>query len=446
MGVLGADITISRNDGTGSYGEAVTLGESPLDPDILWVGMDDGNLQVSQDGGASWTEVSGNVPGLPAGTYVSRITASSRAPGHAWAAFDAHRDGDFAPYVYFSTDFGRSWEPRHAGLPSGSVNVDHRAPRQPGRPLPGHRACPLRSTDHGRSWAKYPAPPPRRTTIWSSTPGRRTWSSAPTATGSGSWTTWARWRTGRPRWPHPTPTSSTSPGPPSTYWKDTSYRGNAEFAGENPPDGAYIAYKLGPGSGEARLTVTDGSGKVMREIIVPSEPGMHRVNWDLSRGDEPDVWEAWESPVLARSTSSRAPEVMPGTYTVTLEARGRTMSKEVVVRADPESGLTMQQFAEREAYIVEAEQLATDLQEIAARLQAAQASASGTRAQELQEMMRRVQQAMRTAQRAPGQLGSGGVRQGTLHPPTETMKQGLVEAREALAAARALIGAGGLPG
>jgi len=118
------------------------------------------------------------------------------------------------------------------------------------------------------------------------------------------------------------------------------------------------------------------------------------------------------------------------------------MSKEVVVRADPESNLTMEQFAEREAFIVEAGQLATDLQEIAPRLEAAQASASGARAEQLQEMTRRVQQATRAAQRAPGQLGSGGVRQGTLHPPTETMKQQLSEARDALDAARALIGVG----
>jgi len=123
MGVLGDDMEISPNDGTSSFGEAVTLSESPLDASILWVGIDDGNLQVSQDQGLTWTEVSGNVPGLPAHTYPSRIHASRRGPGHAWATFDAHRDGDFAPYVYYTTDFGRTWESRSAGLPTGSVNV-----------------------------------------------------------------------------------------------------------------------------------------------------------------------------------------------------------------------------------------------------------------------------------------------------------------------------------
>ena len=67
MGVRGRDITISRNDGTGSFGEAVTLDESPIDPSVLWVGFDDGNLQVSRDGGATWSEVSRNVPGIKDG-------------------------------------------------------------------------------------------------------------------------------------------------------------------------------------------------------------------------------------------------------------------------------------------------------------------------------------------------------------------------------------------
>ncbi|MGW8268690.1 MAG: WD40/YVTN/BNR-like repeat-containing protein, partial [Longimicrobiales bacterium] len=127
MGVPGGDITISRNDGTGSFGEAVSLGESPLDPNVLWVGMDDGNLQVSRDGGATWVEVSGNVPGIRPGTYVSRITPSSGAPGTAYAAFDAHRDGDFSPYLFRTEDFGATWEPLMAGLPSGSVNeiIEH---------------------------------------------------------------------------------------------------------------------------------------------------------------------------------------------------------------------------------------------------------------------------------------------------------------------------------
>ena len=71
MGVYGSEITLGRNDGTSSYGEIVAIAESPLDPQILWVGTDDGNVQVSRDGGRGWNEVGRNVRGVADGTYVS---------------------------------------------------------------------------------------------------------------------------------------------------------------------------------------------------------------------------------------------------------------------------------------------------------------------------------------------------------------------------------------
>ncbi|UCD23144.1 MAG: glycosyl hydrolase, partial [Gemmatimonadota bacterium] len=123
MGILGSEPMISKNDGTSSFGEITTIAESPIDPNILWVGTDDGNVQVSADGGGSWSEVSGNITDLPAGTYVSRVVASAAAAGTGYATFDAHRDGDFEPYVYRTTDLGASWTSIASGLPTGSVNV-----------------------------------------------------------------------------------------------------------------------------------------------------------------------------------------------------------------------------------------------------------------------------------------------------------------------------------
>ncbi|NIT98886.1 MAG: hypothetical protein GWM91_27320, partial [Actinobacteria bacterium] len=73
--------------------------------------------QLSHDGGKRWTEVSRNVRGVPDGTYVSRVIASAAAPGRAYATFDAHRDGDFRPYVFRTEDFGKTWTPAMAGLP-----------------------------------------------------------------------------------------------------------------------------------------------------------------------------------------------------------------------------------------------------------------------------------------------------------------------------------------
>src|SRR5574341_2545767 len=123
MGVPGTESMLSKNDGESTFGEITTIAESPLDSRILWVGTDDGNVQVSRDGGRTWTDVSGNARGVRSGTYVSRVAASGAGPGVAYVTFDAHRDGDFAPYVFRTEDFGRTWASRALGLPSGSVKA-----------------------------------------------------------------------------------------------------------------------------------------------------------------------------------------------------------------------------------------------------------------------------------------------------------------------------------
>jgi photosystem II stability/assembly factor-like uncharacterized protein len=422
MGVPGGDITISRNDGTGSFGEASTLSESPLDPAVLWVGMDDGNLQVSRDGGRSWDEVSGNVPGLPAGTYVSRIAASARSAGTAYAAFDAHRDGDFAPYLYRTTDFGATWAPLHQGLPTGSVNVVVEHPDNPDVLFLGTEHAAFASTDAGATWAKMPNLPttayddlaihPREKDLVFGTHGRGIWildDTRPFAEWIGSAVT------------TPAHLFTIPSRPIFLYWKDTSYRGNAEFAGENPPDGVEITYHLGPGGGSATLTVANERGDVVRELRVPSDPGTHRVSWDLRRDMDgmPDEWARFESDLLARPIDQRGPFVSPGRYTVTLQARGTTSTRTMTVEPDPLSDLTALDYRTREEFMVEMTEL---MQEIDRRLQ----SAGGAEAQTLRQHRRAVGQVY-------GSMNGGGVRQGSLHPPTQTQRDRVDAVREALA-------------
>jgi len=88
-----------------------TIAESPVDSRVLWVGTDDGNLQVTRDAGASWTNVVENVPGLPAHTWVAHVAASPHDPAVAFAAFDGHATGDFRTYLYRTDDQGRTWTP-----------------------------------------------------------------------------------------------------------------------------------------------------------------------------------------------------------------------------------------------------------------------------------------------------------------------------------------------
>jgi len=86
-----------------------TIAESPLDENIIWVGTDDGNVQITRDGGTNWNNVTANVTGLPANTWVYHIEASVHGKGIAYAVFDGHAQGDMKPYVYKTIDYGATW-------------------------------------------------------------------------------------------------------------------------------------------------------------------------------------------------------------------------------------------------------------------------------------------------------------------------------------------------
>ncbi|MEP7346871.1 MAG: hypothetical protein ABI877_16480, partial [Gemmatimonadaceae bacterium] len=158
MGVLGKDIRLSKHDGESSFGELTTIAESPLDPKILWVGTDDGNVQLSRDGGRTWTELSANIPEVANGTLVSRIVASSAGRGVALVSFDAHRSGDFAPYIFRTTDFGRSWTRLTSGIVGGeSVRSVHEFPGAAQVVFAGTERALYISLDSARHWAKFGA-------------------------------------------------------------------------------------------------------------------------------------------------------------------------------------------------------------------------------------------------------------------------------------------------
>lgn len=366
MGVPVPDVYISANDGVGGFGVISTLTESPLDLKLLWVGTDDGNVQLSRDQGQSWTEVSGRIQGLPDGSYVSRVEASAHDLGTAYVTFDRHRDGDFAPYIYKTTDFGSTWTPLHAGLPEGSVNVIVEHPDNANVLFVGTEHAPWISTDGGASWTRIPNLPstsyddmvihPREKDLVMGTHGRSIWILDDTRA-LGEWTAET----------HSAPAHlfSIGDGTLFRYRKDNSYRGQAEFGGVNPPDGVEITYRLGAGSGDALLEVARMDGTPVRVLRVPATAGLHRVNWNLRHGDvnEPDTWERWSDPDYPRPPSNRGgPFVSPGTYTVTLRARGTTSQATVRVHGDPLLEHTEADYRAAEAFLLRAGALATQAQ------------------------------------------------------------------------------------
>ncbi len=97
------------NSGAENHCTIFTIAESPIDEKVIWVGTDDGNVQVTQDGGATWSNVTANLQGLPANTWVYEIEASSHDLGTAYAVFDGHTQNDMNPYVYKTSDYGQTW-------------------------------------------------------------------------------------------------------------------------------------------------------------------------------------------------------------------------------------------------------------------------------------------------------------------------------------------------
>ncbi len=114
--VWGVD-ALDKNTSTSFYGSIVTIGESPVKAGLLWVGTDDGLIQVSEDDGATWRRID-HFPGVPDTTFVSRVTPSAFDVNTVYAAFDNHKSGDYKPYLLKSTDLGRTWASINGDLPN----------------------------------------------------------------------------------------------------------------------------------------------------------------------------------------------------------------------------------------------------------------------------------------------------------------------------------------
>jgi photosystem II stability/assembly factor-like uncharacterized protein len=146
--------TLSRHDGVEEYPTITTLAESPLTANVLWVGTDDGNLEVSRDGGKSWKNVASRVPGVPRGTYVTRVVASKYAEGAAFVTLDGHRTDDYSVYLFQTSDYGETWKSIRNGIPdsAGTVHVVREHPRSAKLLFAGTEFGLWVSWDHGANW------------------------------------------------------------------------------------------------------------------------------------------------------------------------------------------------------------------------------------------------------------------------------------------------------
>lgn len=148
--------TTPESTGAENHCTVVALSESPMRAGVIWAGTDDGRLQVTQDGGATWTDTYGNIPGLPANAWCSRVVASRILLGRAYATFDNHRMNDYKTYVYSTDDFGKTWTSLSGGLPANEPVHVIREGTQNGDFLAlGTEFGLWLSLDRGQKWMKF---------------------------------------------------------------------------------------------------------------------------------------------------------------------------------------------------------------------------------------------------------------------------------------------------
>lgn len=446
MGVQGKDIKISKNDGTASYGEITTIAESKLDQMVLWVGTDDGNLQVSKDGAKHWIEVSKNIHDLPEGTYVSRVITSKKTKGTAYATFDAHRDGDWAPYVYQTSDYGKSWKKITKGLPkdgSAIVIVEH--PDNSDLLLLGTEHALFVSFNAGQKWSKFESnlPPtlyddivihPREKDIVLGTHGRSIWI-------LDDCTPLAEWNANIKN--SDAHLFEISPATIFQYWKTTSYRSQEAFNGANPPSGAIISYYLNTAVDSVQIVVKNDKGEVVRKLKDVGTAGIiHRVHWDLKHKEPPFsirrnekaglIITENELPKLPRTTTPKGPFVSPGDYTVTLIAGVKKVSKTLTVNADPELNISLEEYKVREKFLLVVLDLQNKIWDYRKKTGSILKDIedeinSGNKKEELKAELDKLKNLNKQIGRLMNQINSlsedingDGVVQGSLYPPTKT--------------------------
>ncbi|MDQ2818310.1 MAG: hypothetical protein M3T49_08925, partial [Candidatus Eremiobacteraeota bacterium] len=319
----------------------------------IWVGTDDGVVQLTRDGGGQWTNVT--PAGVPPYARVETVAPSTLQAGTAFAAFDRHRSGDRAPYLFATNDFGKTWRSIVANLPRDQyVRTVRPDIRNPHLLYAGLEQGIWASYDDGAHWRSLQLNLPTVSVrdirmqptfddLVIATHGRAVWilddvrpvQDMPAAQAAG-----------------------TMLFPPRTAY-EFSYHANDEglytrYAGHNPPDGAIVNfYQASPQAAAPVVDILDSRGIVVRTISgthkvadkdvpnVTNDAGVNRVVWDFKENGPVQWMGALREEYRGPKTG---PTVVPGTYSARIVLAGRTFTQPLEVKADPRASLTQADY------------------------------------------------------------------------------------------------------
>ena len=347
MGQPPTDTTLSLDDGVSYFPSTTAISESPVTAGVLYVGTDDGNLQVSRDGGLTWKNVRANVPGVPPGTWVAHLEASRTAGGTVYAAFDGHQADDFTNYLFRSTDYGATWTALGATLPANRVlHVIREDPRAPRVLYLGTEQGLFVSLDAGVTWREVRGLPRMPIYDFVVQPTENDLVIASHARGI-----WILDNLSALQELTPAIAQSTShlftvrPAVARRVANVKAHTGDMIFRGENPPNGAIIDYWLGDAAMEdsVALTIHDASGTEVSSAKATRTTGVNRVVWNMRL-------PALPGPAAGDADDEDGPRgapqgrlVAPARYTVRLRVGATTMERPLTVRDDPRVMLTPRQ-------------------------------------------------------------------------------------------------------
>ncbi|MFC1564689.1 T9SS type A sorting domain-containing protein [candidate division KSB1 bacterium] len=329
---ISPDLTAQINERNSAI---VSIDESSLKAGLIWVGTNDGNVYMTENGGGNWTLLNNNIPGAPREYWVKRVEASHHEPGRAYVVFDGHRHDDQNPYVFMTDDFGITWKNITNDLPDGSVYVVREDYVNPDLLFAGTEFALFISLDRGETWNRFmndfPTVPvhdlyihPRENDLIAGTHGRGAWivdNITPLQQLSAEVLekdvhlfdvrAEVRWAT--------------------TY--EWGWVTDKRFYKPNPPTGSTIAYYLKNAvSDSVEIEISDIQGNVIRNLKGSNGAGMQKVLWDFRRNMPQSPNQAARGGQMRYRR--RAPMVEPGTYLLKLKAGDLELTTKVVVEKD----------------------------------------------------------------------------------------------------------------
>ncbi len=338
------------------YGGVIfAIAESRLKAGLIWAGSNDGLVQLTQDGGKSWTNLTANLPGLPNWGTISNIEPSRYDSATAYLTVDGHQVNNRDPWIYKTNDFGKTWKLIVNGIPKSPLSYAHVVREDPvrrGLLYAGTENGLYVSFSDGDNWQPLQSNLPRAPVYWLVV--QEHFNDLVVATyGRGYWIL-------DDITPLQQLAAETAAKEAHLFVPRFAYRfRNVEApysvsddpsAGQNPPYGAAIHYWLKSGTRDSvTLRIQDATGKLIRSFRGPASPGINRVWWDLryepTREARQRTSPLYAAEIVVGPLGRPMPDggrfallAPPGTYTVKVRAGGEELSQPLVIRKDPNSG------------------------------------------------------------------------------------------------------------